>query len=188
MPSSQLDRRELRMPSLPYRRRNLVVLSDEHNKTTLATGCVAFLVFVAFLAAYAGQSLQPETGPANNWGLSDKIAVIAAVVGFGQFVALFGTAYVMRASAQRQLRAYVHVSYSQRVSSPQAAPETRRLGARWLRRMRHPQSTAERPSGATLRADAAEGRIAGGERLGVRDRPFCGLRGGTLGDTRHGET
>ena len=80
MPSSQLDRRELRMPSLPYRRRNLVVLSDEHNKTTLATGCVAFLVFVAFLAAYAGQSLQPETGPANNWGLSDKIAVIAAVV------------------------------------------------------------------------------------------------------------
>jgi hypothetical protein len=98
------------------------MLSDEHKKTTLATVCVAFLVFVAFLGAYAGQSHQPETGPESNWGLSDKIAIIAVVVGFGQFSALLVTAGVMRASAQRQLRAYVHIAEAMRVGPHEAAP------------------------------------------------------------------
>jgi hypothetical protein len=98
------------------------MLNDEHKQTILANVCVASLVFVAFLAAYIGQSQSPETGPANHWLIGDKIAVIAAVVGFGQFVALFLTAYVMRASAQRQLRAYVHVSSPVRVGPHEAAP------------------------------------------------------------------
>jgi hypothetical protein len=48
-----------------------------------------------------------------NWldrfSLSDKIAVIASVVAFLQFLALVATVYVMRRTAQRQLRAYVFV-------------------------------------------------------------------------------
>jgi hypothetical protein len=101
---------------------NLAV-SDEYKQTTLATACVAFLVFVAFLGAYAGQSQQLQTGWADSWHLSDKIALIAVVVGFSQFVALIWTAYVMRASAQRQLRAYVHISDPTRVGVHQDAPE-----------------------------------------------------------------
>lgn len=41
------------------------------------------------------------------WSLSDKIAVIASVVAFLQFLALMATVYVMRRTAQRQLRAYI---------------------------------------------------------------------------------
>jgi hypothetical protein len=43
------------------------------------------------------------------WSLSDKIAVIASVVAFLQFLALIATVAVMRRTAQRQLRAYVGV-------------------------------------------------------------------------------
>ena len=43
------------------------------------------------------------------WGLSDKIAAIAIFVGFLQFCVLFATVAVMRRSAHRQLRAYVHI-------------------------------------------------------------------------------
>jgi hypothetical protein len=45
----------------------------------------------------------------NAWTLSDKIAAIAIVVGFLQFVALVATVQVMTATARRQLRAYVLV-------------------------------------------------------------------------------
>lgn len=41
------------------------------------------------------------------WSLSDKIAVIASVVAFLQFIALMATVRVMRRTAQRQLRAYI---------------------------------------------------------------------------------
>jgi hypothetical protein len=44
------------------------------------------------------------------WNLSDKIAVIASVVAFLQFLALIATVYVMRRTAQRQLRAYIVAS------------------------------------------------------------------------------
>jgi|GEM_PF-4547415 len=44
-----------------------------------------------------------------NWSLSDKIAAIASVAAFLQFVALAVTIWVMRGSAVRQLRAYVLV-------------------------------------------------------------------------------
>jgi hypothetical protein len=43
------------------------------------------------------------------WGLSDKIAAVAIFVGFLQFAALFATVAVMRRSAHRELRAYVHI-------------------------------------------------------------------------------
>jgi hypothetical protein len=43
----------------------------------------------------------------NSWGLSDKIAVIASIVAFLQFVALIGTVLVMVLNGRRQLRAYV---------------------------------------------------------------------------------
>jgi hypothetical protein len=41
------------------------------------------------------------------WNLSDKIAVIAIVVGFLQFIVLLLTVFVMSQTAKRQLRAYV---------------------------------------------------------------------------------
>src|SRR5260370_40088018 len=43
------------------------------------------------------------------WTSSDKIAVIASVVGFLQFLALMATYQIMRRNTQRQLRAYVGV-------------------------------------------------------------------------------
>jgi hypothetical protein len=43
----------------------------------------------------------------NAWTLSDKIAAIAIIVGFLQFLALIATVYVMARTARRQLRAYV---------------------------------------------------------------------------------
>jgi hypothetical protein len=45
----------------------------------------------------------------DGWSLSDKIAVIASVVAFLQFIALIATVFVMRRTAQRQLRAYVMI-------------------------------------------------------------------------------
>ena len=42
-----------------------------------------------------------------NWQLSDKIAAVAIVVGFLQFVALIVTFLIMARTARRQLRAYV---------------------------------------------------------------------------------
>jgi hypothetical protein len=45
--------------------------------------------------------------PNKSWGLSDKIAAIAIVVGFLQFVALVWTVLVMIFNGRRQLRAYV---------------------------------------------------------------------------------
>jgi hypothetical protein len=47
------------------------------------------------------------------WGLSDRIAVIAIVVGFLQFLALVATMFVMMRTAKRQLRAYVVMDASQ---------------------------------------------------------------------------
>jgi hypothetical protein len=44
-----------------------------------------------------------------SWNLSDKIAVIASVVAFLQFLALIATVRVMRQTARSQLRAYVMV-------------------------------------------------------------------------------
>jgi hypothetical protein len=41
--------------------------------------------------------------------MSDKIAVIASAVAFLQFLAMIATVFVMRRTAQRQLRAYVHI-------------------------------------------------------------------------------
>jgi hypothetical protein len=49
-------------------------------------------------------------GPKNRidgWSLSDKIAVIASVVAFLQFIALVATVGVMRRTGKRQLRAYI---------------------------------------------------------------------------------
>ena len=43
--------------------------------------------------------------------LSDKIAVIASAVAFLQFLALIATIFVMRRTAQRQLRAYIAVEH-----------------------------------------------------------------------------
>jgi hypothetical protein len=55
-----------------------------------------------------------ETGAANakyewfnGWSLSDKIAAFVVVVGFFQLLALLATYFVMRSTAQRQLRAYI---------------------------------------------------------------------------------
>jgi hypothetical protein len=45
----------------------------------------------------------------DGWSLSDKIAVIASAVAFLQFLALIATVFVMRRTAQRQLRAYAHI-------------------------------------------------------------------------------
>jgi hypothetical protein len=45
----------------------------------------------------------------DGWSLSDKIAVIASAVAFLQFLALIATVFVMRRTAQRQLRAYICV-------------------------------------------------------------------------------
>jgi hypothetical protein len=44
------------------------------------------------------------------WSLSDKIAVIASVVAFLQFIALIATVFVMRRTAKRQLRAYIGIA------------------------------------------------------------------------------
>jgi hypothetical protein len=44
-----------------------------------------------------------------DWSLSDKIAAIAIIVGFLQFVALILTVRVMVLTARRQLRAYISV-------------------------------------------------------------------------------
>lgn len=61
---------------------------------------------------------QTETGAAgehrknqgnNSWGLSDKIAAVAIIVGFLQFVALVATVIVMIGNGRRELRAYVLV-------------------------------------------------------------------------------
>jgi hypothetical protein len=49
-------------------------------------------------------------GPKNRldgWSLSDKIAVIASVVAFLQFLALMATVHIMRRTGKRQLRAYI---------------------------------------------------------------------------------
>jgi hypothetical protein len=43
------------------------------------------------------------------WRLSDKIAAVAIVVGALQFFALAATVWATRKSAERQLRAYVHI-------------------------------------------------------------------------------
>src|SRR6185437_1628821 len=43
-------------------------------------------------------------------GVGDKIAVIASVVAFLQFLALIATVFVMRGTARRQLRAYIVAS------------------------------------------------------------------------------
>jgi len=45
--------------------------------------------------------------PNKSWSLSDKIAVIASIVAFLQFIALVWTVLVMILNGQRQLRAYV---------------------------------------------------------------------------------
>jgi hypothetical protein len=63
------------------------------------------------------------------WGLSDKIAAIAIVVGFLQFVVLVATVLVMRNTAKRQLRAYVFVTGKQE-SLPEIGAE-RGIGV-WL--------------------------------------------------------
>jgi hypothetical protein len=47
------------------------------------------------------------SNPNNSWGLSDRIAVIASIVAFFQFVALVWTVLVMIWNGRRQLRAYV---------------------------------------------------------------------------------
>src|ERR1035437_1228624 len=52
-----------------------------------------------------GNSKRSET-----WSLSDKIAVIASLVAFLQFLALIATVLVVRRTGQRQLRAYVGVT------------------------------------------------------------------------------
>jgi hypothetical protein len=46
------------------------------------------------------------------WSLSDRIAVIASIVAFLQFLALVATVFMMVRTARRQLRAYVLVSGS----------------------------------------------------------------------------
>jgi hypothetical protein len=45
--------------------------------------------------------------PTNSWSLSDKIAVIASIVAFLQFLALVVTIFVISRIGRRQLRAYV---------------------------------------------------------------------------------
>jgi hypothetical protein len=45
----------------------------------------------------------------NSWSLSDKIAIIASLAAFLQFVALVATFMIMRATARRQLRAYIMI-------------------------------------------------------------------------------
>lgn len=48
-----------------------------------------------------------NSGKSSNWSLSDKIAAIATIGGFLQFLALIITIAVMIKTARRQLRAYV---------------------------------------------------------------------------------
>jgi len=52
-------------------------------------------------------SEKQPSNPTNSWSLSDKIAVIASIVAFLQFVALVCTIAVISRIGQRQLRAYV---------------------------------------------------------------------------------
>jgi hypothetical protein len=61
----------------------------------------------------------------DGWSLSDKIAVVASIVAFLQFIALIATVYVMRRTAQRQLRAYVFVDtvYVSNVAEGDGIPE-----------------------------------------------------------------
>jgi hypothetical protein len=57
------------------------------------------------LLVFAVQARLPN--PNIPWGLSDKIAVIASIVAFLQFIALVWTVIVMIRNGRRQLRAYV---------------------------------------------------------------------------------
>jgi hypothetical protein len=57
-----------------------------------------------------GENKTDNPGRFDELSTGDKIAVIATLVGFLQFVALVATVAVMRRSAQRQLRAYVSAS------------------------------------------------------------------------------
>jgi hypothetical protein len=65
-------------------------------------------------------------GPENwndTWGLSDKIAVIASIVGFLQFLALFATVWVMVRNGRRQLRAYLSIKRAAREGPHRPAPK-----------------------------------------------------------------
>jgi hypothetical protein len=55
----------------------------------------------------------------SDWGLSDKIAVIASVAAFLQFVVLFATVWVMIVNGRRQLRPYVVVQSAEFIEQGQ---------------------------------------------------------------------
>jgi hypothetical protein len=57
--------------------------------------------------AQIGAAASSQPRPPNGWSVSDRLALIGGVVGFGQFAALFFTVLVMRKTASRQLRAYI---------------------------------------------------------------------------------
>src|SRR6266568_3929446 len=66
------------------------------------------LLLLAVLVAWAAHGIDEQLrNPGSYWGLSDKIALIATVAAFLQFVALVVTIFVMISSSRRQLRAYV---------------------------------------------------------------------------------
>ena len=47
--------------------------------------------------------------PSNSWNLSDRIAVIASIVAFLQFVALVWTVLIVKSDGRQQMRAYLTV-------------------------------------------------------------------------------
>jgi hypothetical protein len=57
--------------------------------------------------------------PSDAWTLGDKIAAIASILAFLQFVALTATVLVLMRTARRQLRAYVNVVHG--IANPQIA-------------------------------------------------------------------
>ena len=52
-------------------------------------------------------SAEKRPNKPEEWGLSDKIAAVASIVAFLQFIALIATWWLMARTARRQLRAYV---------------------------------------------------------------------------------
>src|SRR6266568_1179790 len=79
------------------------------------------LLLLAVLVAWAAHGIDEQLrNPGSYWGLSDKIALIATVAAFLQFVALVVTIFVMISSSRRQLRAYVggDVGSSGNVANP----------------------------------------------------------------------
>jgi hypothetical protein len=63
-----------------------------------------------------------EPTEAKGWSLSEKIAAIASFIAFCQFIALGWTIREMRASAQRQLRAYLFLESASLVDGTQTDP------------------------------------------------------------------